>query len=159
MYDPITAVFQLIRGCEGDTSVEQFYDWVHNTVLPCILETGGYLLSETDREDAGAGNLAEMPLPPSGTAFLDMHSRIAAFDDQWGNSVKLEPDSAIDATAYDECFFRRVRALGDHPAVRDLNDRVDSLVLPALFAHPGAMEQLPAILAAAAEPDGGVLDI
>jgi hypothetical protein len=63
------------------------------------------------------------------------------------------------APVYDAAFFRRVRALGDHPAVRDLNERVDSLVLPALFAHPGAMEQLPAILAAAAEPDGGVLDI
>lgn len=51
-----------------------------------------------------------------------------------------------------------MRALDDDPAVRDFYDRVDSLVLPALFDHPGAMEQLPAILAAAVEPDGGVLD-
>ncbi|MBB3692445.1 hypothetical protein [Sphingomonas sp. BK580] len=56
-------------------------------------------------------------------------------------------------------MFRQVPALRDHPAVRGLDDRVDSLVLPALFAHPGAMVQLPAILAAATEPDGGVLDI
>lgn len=158
MYDPVYAVFQLIRDRQGDTTTEQFYDWVHNTVLPCILDTGGYLLSEECREEAGTSEIDAMPLPPAGKEFLELHGRLAELKDQWGGDWVADPSSQGNVPAYDEGFFQRVRVLGDHPAVRDLNAHIDAVVLPALFALPGAIDRLPAILEAA-EMDGGVLDI
>lgn len=55
-------------------------------------------------------------------------------------------------------FLGRSRPSSDRQAGRDLNERLDSLALPALSAHLGGMEQLPASLAAAAESDCSILD-
>ena len=147
MLDPASAVFQFIRAGDGDEARDQFYDWVHATVLPSIFVNGGYLLSEGDRDIVPADDLVEMPLPPVAEAFLSLPV--------FGTSAhgRVAPDGA---QAYDEAFFRTLRALGDHPAVRDLNAYVDSVLLPGLFANPELMGRASAPAEDCAE---SVLDI
>ncbi len=152
-------------------AVDTFRHWVNCKVLPAIFATGGYILNPDCISSAMVSDMDRMPLPAEAGLMLcaltqhpapirqGVADEDVAFERLWRSCPLVEPDQVVEeAPSYDESFFQRVRALGDHPAVRDLNAHIDAVVLPALFAHPGAIDRLPAILEAA-EMDGGILDI
>lgn len=150
---------------------DTFRHWVNCKVLPAIFATGGYILNPDCISSAMVSDMDRMPLPAEAGLMLcalaqnptpirqGAADEDATFDRLWRSCPLAEPEQvAEEAPAYDEGFFQRVRALGDHPAVRDLNAHIDAVILPALFAHPGAIDCLPAILKSFSV-NGGVLDI
>lgn len=157
----------------GD-AVDTFRHWVNSKVLPAIFATGGYILNPDFISSAMVSDMDRMPLPAEAGAMLITLAqdpspyRYAAEDSSYDTAFEpllpdcplsdCDPETAV-RPAYDETFFQRVRALGDHPAVRDLNAQVDAVVLPALFAYPDAIDRLPAILAADARARDATLDI
>ncbi|OWK31789.1 hypothetical protein [Sphingomonas mucosissima] len=128
--------------------VEAFRTWVNCRVLPAIFATGGYILNPDCAATALVSDMDRMPIPSEAGMMLtaiaqddsplrhsegDAETSLDDFVDAWQDDLLAGSPEAEDEPFYTPGFFRLLRELGDHPAIRHLNEHVDTVLLPALF--------------------------
>lgn len=144
LLSPAANLFELLElAGPASPEMEAFRAWRDRIVLPAIFATGGYIMNPAFKDRATVSDLVRMPIPPEAG---DMLSSIAqdpspirqeANAEWWANdpftSDEDEPEEAPLQPVRDGAFFRRMRANGDHPDVKALNDYIDDVLLPAIY--------------------------